>query len=452
MISTAKSVFSDQEYARSNQYLKQLEALELAMGFLKDEELDSCVEEYTTLVIRYGGRTERSWQLSNALALQEGSDILINDGLNLENGTPQAQAIDTLCTEGESYMAKRIKQRVKLSNETRWVTGTTNQEILEAAARLLFQDGAIEIPQAKAQKSPLFSEYCTNWFDLYVVGKVRPNTFVGYRSYLKVHILPCFGNMYISELTKDTIQHFINERSRLSTKTLLNIIQLLRQILDSIVDDGYLEKNPARKSQIVLPKTEGKKREALTEAEVRDILQDIGSLCESDRLLICLYLFTGMRRGEVLGLKWNDIDLTSGLISIRQTATYPSKNQANVGPPKSKSGKRHLPIITFLADILRNQKQHDGFVIGASYKPLTLQQYKDTMNRIKKAVDLHGATAHVFRHTLLTMASNSGIEPKMLQAIAGHSSMAFTYDRYVHVQNDQLIRSGNKLNDTFGHL
>jgi len=74
------------------------------------------------------------------------------------------------------------------------------------------------------------------------------------------------------------------------------------------------------------------------------------------------------------------------------------------------------------------------------------------MNRIGNVIDLHDATAHIFRHTLLTMASNSGIEPKMLQALAGHSNVAFTLDRYVHIQTDQLIRTGEKLNSAFVNL
>ena len=285
--------------------------------------------------------------------------------------------------------------------------------------------------------SILFSDYSSNWFDLYVVGKVKKTTQVRYKSYLKVHLLPYFGDLCIDKITRAVVQRFINNSSIKGSKTLHNVLQFLNRIFDAAVDDGYLQNNPSRSSQIILPKNNSKERKALTESEVRDILLNICKLSDPDRLLICLLIFTGMRRGELLGLKWDDVDLTSKLISISRNATYPSTNQAIIESPKPKKGYRQIPIIDYLNEILVRQQKHDGFIIGHSNKPISLQQYRNTMNRIGNVIDLHDATAHIFRHTLLTMASNSGIEPKMLQALAGHSNMAFTLDRYVHVQTDQ---------------
>ena len=74
-----------------------------------------------------------------------------------------------------------------------------------------------------------------------------------------------------------------------------------------------------------------------------------------------------------------------------------------------------------------------------------MQQYKNTFTRINKCIDLHNATAHVLRHSLLTLASNSGVEPKMIQALAGHSNVAFTLNQYVHAQESQLTKTAGKI-------
>ena len=90
--------------------------------------------------------------------------------------------------------------------------------------------------------------------------------------------------------------------------------------------------------------------------------------------------------------------------------------------------------------------ESDGFIIGGEH-PITLKHYTNTWNRIKKAVDLHSATAHVFKHSYLTCAVGESSDNKSLQKIAGHADIRMTMNRYVHAQPEKIKAVSNKLHD-----
>ena len=107
-----------------------------------------------------------------------------------------------------------------------------------------------------------------------------------------------------------------------------------------------------------------------------------------------------------------------------------------------------MPLHSGLERILRPQRQLGGFVIGGS-APISEMSFKRTWERISKTIDLHGATPHVFRHTYITMAASSGIDVKTLQAIAGHSDIRMTMDRYAHAMEDKMIAASAQIEQSF---
>ena len=114
-------------------------------------------------------------------------------------------------------------------------------------------------------------------------------------------------------------------------------------------------------------------REALPLDEFKEILSGIGGLAEDDRRMMALMLLTGMRRGEILGLRWEDIRLDEGLIYVQRNVTY-AGNQPHVGTPKTSSGERMIPINGILAEYLQPFQQ-EGFILGGE-KPITEMSYK----------------------------------------------------------------------------
>lgn len=163
--------------------------------------------------------------------------------------------------------------------------------------------------------------------------------------------------------------------------------------------------------------------------------------------MMALMMLTGTRRGEALGLRWEDIDLSAGLIHIQRNITY-AQNQPFIGTPKTAKGERDVPINSMLLTHLE-PIQKEGFIIGDT-EPISRMLYRRRMERIEATIDLHGATAHIFRHSYLTYAASLGTGLKTLQSIAGHADIHTTMNRYVHKQTDKIIETGNRLQALFG--
>jgi integrase len=159
---------------------------------------------------------------------------------------------------------------------------------------------------------------------------------------------------------------------------------------------------------------------------------------------MALLLLTGMRRGEVLGLRWDDIDFAKKTIYVRRNVTYPT-NQPNITSTKTENGVRQIPLDDNLAILLDRPEHPRGFIVGGRH-PITLMAYRWMYERIEKQVDLHEATAHIFRHSYLTMLDAAGVDPKTLQVIAGHGDIRITMNRYVHEREKDIEAAGVKLN------
>ena len=298
--------------------------------------------------------------------------------------------------------------------------------------------------QEKPQKQIAFKAYSETWMNTYKRPKLKPTTLRGYDSYLCAHIYPVFGDKAIGEITTAGIQRWLNERKQLGKATLKKMLDLLKQILEYAAAESIIKENPANSKLIVIPSDRVETREALTLEQVKEILSNISNLREDDRRLMALLLLTGCRRGEVLGLRWEDIDVTSGLIHVQRNVTY-VKNQPSVGTPKTEKGKRYIPLDAQLLSLLA-PVQTTGYIIGGGDTPISRMSFRRQWERIEKAVNLHGATAHVFRHSYLTMLAGTGVDVKTLQTIGGHADIQTTMNRYVHPVTSNIIEAGNRMN------
>ena len=186
-------------------------------------------------------------------------------------------------------------------------------------------------------------------------------------------------------------------------------------------------------------------------SEVQDVIAHLYMLDERDRTLIALATYTGMRRGEMLALTWDDVDFENHVIHVRHSVSF-RNNRPVIGAPKSKAGVRVTPMNAALDGILKTCKDKRGFVIKNTRTPetpMTEKTYQRTWERIGKTINLHGATAHIFRHTFATM-----MEPhtdiKTLQSIMGHADIQTTMNRYTHpiTKNIQALSKINAFCDT----
>lgn len=218
---------------------------------------------------------------------------------------------------------------------------------------------------------------------------------------------------------------------------------VLGEIFADAMEDGHIQKNPTDSRKLTIPSIKKTERMALEAEQVLDVIRQIQELDGTEKRLMALLLLTGMRRGEVLGLKWEDIDAGGGLIHIVRNVTYPY-NQPTIGTPKSAKGIRTIPLDKQLWQMLQPSEQ-EGYIIGGE-KPITRMVFTRMWYRIEKKVNLYGASPHVFRHSYLTIASNAGIDPKTIQALAGHADITTTMNIYVHQQTDHLLKAGDTMN------
>ena len=331
-------------------------------------------------------------------------------------------------------MAKRYSVKIDLPDgRTVEISGTTQKQLIEKALRK-YGSGKVAPPSV-----PTFGTYARNWWKLYKVPKHKPTTLQTYENVLEKHIYPFFQSIPLNEITIDTVQAFFNRHMNLAWSSARQIKILLHEIFKAAVEDGYMPKDPTASSRLVLP-TKKTIREALPTDAFVDVIKQISLLEPEDARLIALLTFTGMRRNEVLGLRWEDIDIGGGVIHVRRGVTFTS-NQPIIGTPKSKAGFRDIPITEHLLPHLHPARSN-GFIIGGRNAPITLSTYDRAMERIGKTINMHGATAHIFRHSYLTFLGTLNTNVKTIQAIAGHSDIQTTMNRYVHSDHEQIQLAG----------
>ena len=341
----------------------------------------------------------------------------------------------------------------------KWITAHSVDALNDRIVQTHIESGRIgefmKIPKGRAtveepkhrRKTKTFSAYVEEWLTVYKVQSLKPTTLRGYRSMMSAHLTAVFGSMQLADITTADVQRFLNERSHLSRKTLKLMLDFMGQVFKDAIEDGFMEHDPTASRKLVIPSTRKKEREAISMEEFQDILANLSKLQAQDRRLMALLMLTGMRRGEALGLQWNDIDWEKGLIHVRRNVTF-AGNQPHIGTPKTEKGTRQIPIVGMLREYLEPVGAGERFIIGGD-EPITEMTFKRTFQRIAKTIDLHGATPHVFWHSFLTYAQTVVTDIKTLQAIAGHADIQTTMNRYVHQQSDRIVETGKRVTDLF---
>ena len=164
-------------------------------------------------------------------------------------------------------------------------------------------------------------------------------------------------------------------------------------------------------------------------------------LSPCDRRFLALCLFTAMRRGEVLGLRWEDIH--DGMIHVKRNVTHPQRNMPEITTPKTKAGIRSIPVIKPLEDALK-PLQMAGYIIGRE-NPLTLSAFRAMWKRITTTIDMHGATPHTLRHSYLTYAVGATTDFKTIQGISGHADVFTLLNRYAHPQEHKILELSDEM-------
>lgn len=294
------------------------------------------------------------------------------------------------------------------------------------------------------------SQWLDNWVENYTKA-LKGYTLRNYKSQIKNHIKPYIGAVKVSELNTDMLQRMYNQllASGLSAKTLRNIHGIVHVVLETLVEIKARRDNPADPLKKKLPRVEQTEMLTLDDAELAAFMEIIkGDEYES---LFLVDLFTGMRQGELLGLRWSCIDFKSGLIRIDKQLYMPTEKGGEYTLETLKSRKQRIICpAPFVFDILKRVKREQAekrLFVGSEwddggFPDLVFTNalgghlcHKTVYKRFKKAVEASGVPAvrfHDMRHTFATTSLYNGDDVKTVQTNLGHASAAFTLDMYGH--------------------
>jgi len=373
--------------------------------------------------------------------------------LNLENSTGSGCGrsfdVEGLILEGVSMIEPETKkkERININGQTVWVTGTAQQRH-ERTARLMVRAGMLNDMFPKEQQWQDFASYARNWLETYKKGALRHTTLSAYNSILNCHLIPYFGKMSLHEISTPVIQNFLNQKAEegYSRKSIVEHKRLLGMILDSAMQDGYVSVNHAEDKRLSINTHKKNERKHLTEAQYMEVASHITELANpSDRRFLALLVFTGMRRGEALGLRWSDINFEDNSMYIHNAITFHGNDPVE-GPTKTVKGTRTVMMPEMLRRILLDNPEDSEFVVKDG---VTSSYVKRMWERIAREINVYDVTPHGFRHSWTSHMNRLGIDDKTIQIAGGWGDAATMCEVYTHADHEDLRRAAETFDRTF---
>lgn len=317
-----------------------------------------------------------------------------------------------------------------------------------------------------------FSQFVDRWIRDYAEKNLSPKTVQGYSRLLESRILPEFGHIKIDQIKPINIIDFytkVKEGGRLDGKpgtisdnTLNHYHRILSAILQDAVEWQILSYNPV--SRIKPPRFKRKETPYYDEEQTSTLLQALESEPLKFKILVILALFTGLRRGELMGLEWKDIDFEKGTLSVLRSSQYVPGKGIITKEPKNKTSKRNITIPPSIIVLL---KQYKSVQNEERLKTGDLWQYSgrlfvtwdgqpmhpDTPSRwfpkFLKRYNLDPLPFHGLRHTSATLLIAQGIPAKHISDRLGHANIATTMDIYGHSLQSADRESANRLEELY---
>lgn len=331
------------------------------------------------------------------------------------------------------------------------VTGKTKLEASQKLDKIKADMGIIDIVKA--------DEYTVSkWIEFYMNTEAKPNlsetSFQLYERLFRIHILPNFGDYYLSQLTTDLIQEVFTKQfqdGELSRSTMNQVKTKLGLALKLAVKKGIIAKNPCQ--GVVLHKMrEAKSIEALSVGNQKKLVD----YCYKDQYnhLFIFLLGTGLRIGEALGLTWDYVDMEKRSIRVQKIMIEVSGNPKFKDYPKTENSIRELAISDKMYAILESQMQFKNDMNylnlvfpSSNYNFRTTANLRTKFMKICDAAGIDHINLHGLRHTFATRMLEKGVAPKVVSQMLGHKSIVTTLNIYSHVLKEHQEEHILKIDD-----
>ena len=344
----------------------------------------------------------------------------------------------------------------------RYVSGKTREEVRQKLTKSMAdRDGGLVFDAGTST----VGEYLDRWLSDAVRGTVRESTFSRDKYLVDNHVKPALGRLKLKNLNALHLQGLYRERldSGLSGSTVQKMHHALHKSLSQAVRWDLIPRNPADAVKAPAPST--KEMHPLSALEARQLLET----ARGDRLeaLYVLAVYTGMRRGELLGLKWEDVDLEGYSVRVRRTLTrIENGRRLALGEPKTKKSRRTVRLTPAAIEALKRHRarqaeeklkngglyEDKGLVFagetGNLINPSNLRQrsFAPLLARAKPSP----ITFHDLRHTCASLLFQRNVHPKFVQELLGHASVAITLDTYSHMLPGMGGEAADAMGDALG--
>ena len=290
-----------------------------------------------------------------------------------------------------------------------------------------------------------YSDWLEEWLECFVRPVCKYKTYISYAGAANRYIAPALGGCEVAQLDGVILQKFVaclvmrgsgGAGRRLSTSTVNLIITVMQSSLKCAFMAGktaiYAADNVKR------PRVIERDTQCFTSREQAAIEGEILRCNRTNLYGIVICLYTGLRIGELLALRWEDIDFRRNLLYVNRTGHDGRDGDGSYvlicNSPKTASSKRCIPLPRQMAKLLRGIRERSGggYVISNKSKPVLVRSYQRSFERLLKKLNIPRRGFHALRHTFATRAVECGMDIKMLSEILGHKSPAVTLNRYVH--------------------
>jgi integrase len=371
--------------------------------------------------------------------------------------------------EGSIYQRKSDGKwvgSITLENGKRKVFyGRTRKEVqekLKVALREQQQGTLVTAPQQSVK------EFLEDWLENTHKQNIRPRSHERYEEIVRLHIVPAIGKIPLQKLTAQRVQKFYSDKLKegLSSVTVNAIHNLLHKALDTAVRWELISQNVCDK--VSPPRKVHREMTPLTPEQIHKLLE--AARGHPQEALFVLAVSTGMRRGELVGLKWQDIDFTTGALQVRRVLSrVPTKMVKQIGESyveaetKTEKSRRSIVLAEFALEALKQHKVRqeemkqkagarwvDHDYVFCTPTGQHLHPGHDVLEELKKLLKKAGlpdVRFHDLRHSVATMLLSMGTHPKVVQELLGHSQISMTLDIYSHVLPTMQRDAISKLND-----